>query len=199
MLKSLIRPPGGTKPSKAPLYAEALRIYLTEPNSTLPAIAERVGLRADSLIANAERQAWSKRRALVIRDQSQIRSAAVVQVDETLVAATVRHVDTLTDEWEKIVREVQNLSVEIPKEITDEQLKSRAKAQLIERKAQLLKLTSQGFRELADVAERLGLIKTPAAEGKDAKPDFSKLTQLNVVITRELERVDAIEIEEDLV
>lgn len=179
-----------SKGSKAPLYADALRIYLAETAPSLPEIAERVGLNATSLIACAESQNWPGKRALILRDQSATRPIAAQAVDSKLVAATVHHVETFTDGWREVAERVVALPVEPDAAINreaDAQAWNKEHTRLLARKVDLMRQVSQGVREMTEAAMVLGLAKAPTPDKADAKGlDLSKLTQLNVTITNAL-------------
>lgn len=183
------RKPGG-KPSKAPLYAEALRLYLSGEKPDLYAIADTVGLRALDLIDCAEKQAWGKRRAIVLRDESASRPIAAAQVDAQLVAATVDHVAKFTSGWQDIAAKVVALPTEPDAtKYPDSEPDARAKehTRLLARKVDLMRQVSQGVKEMTEAAMVLGLAKAPTPDKADAKGlDLSKLTQLNVTITNAL-------------
>lgn len=171
-----------TKPSKAPLYAEALRLFLSDPNLTLPQIAERVGLRADTLIANAERQSWHKRRAIVDKDASETRIVAASKVDSRLVDATMFHVEQMTDEWQAITSKVITLSTTPDAAETDAKELMRQRYALLERKASLMQSVSKGYIAMIEAAASMGLVKGVAKDLADGKLDMGKLTQLNLAI-----------------
>ncbi len=185
-----------SKPSKAPLYAEALRIFLSEPGATLPQIALRVGLRADSLIANAERQSWHKRRAIVDKDASETRIAAASKVDSTLVEATAQTVGKMTEGWASVVDKVLLLSTE-PDDTLPPKDQAREHAYLLERKADLMTKVSKGYAAMIETASSLGLVKGVAKEGSEAgKLDLGKLTQLNLTINAALENKKPLPVQE---
>lgn len=182
------KPASGTKPSKAPLYAEALRLYLTESNPNLHRIAEMVGLRALDLIDACERQNWGKRRAIILRDKSELRPAAAVAVDAQLVQATIDHVEKFTQGWQDIAGKVVALPTEpdaTKYPDSDQDARNREHTRLLSRKVDLMRQVSQGVREMTEAAMVLGLAKAPTPDGKaDGKLDLSKLTQLNVTINQ---------------
>ncbi len=188
----------GDKPSKAPLYAEALRLYLTEPEPNLHRIAETVGLRAINLIDACDRQDWAKRRAIMLRDKSATRPIAAEQVDQQLVAATVDHVAKFTDGWRDVGAKVCALPTEADVTIIDAQMRAKEHTRLLARKVDLMRQVSQGVREMTEAAMVLGLAKAPTAEKDSGKGlDLSKLTQLNVTINAAMkapELAEAIEL-----
>lgn len=186
------KPARGDKPSKAPLYAEAQRRYLTDEAPNLTQIAIDCGLRPDAVIECAERQKWANRRAIQLRDTSATRPASAEIVDAQLVAATVHHVQTFTAGWQDLAVKVVALPTEpdstaFPEAEADK--RQREHTRLLARKVDLMRQVSQGVREMTEAAMVLGLAKAPTKDGpQDGKLDLSKLTQLNVTINAALER-----------
>ncbi len=177
-----IKPPRDPKTSKAPLYAEALRLFLSEPNLTLVDIAQQVGLRPDTLVATAEHQSWHKRRALVTRDASATRLEVASRVDVKLIEATSEQVDKLTEAWSDLTKRVILISVEPDPDLSEQQKRINS-THLLERKSDLLTKISKGYAAMIETATALGLVKGLAKEPEAGKLDFSKLTQLNIEIT----------------
>lgn len=181
-----------SKPSKAPLYAEALRLYLSAERPDLGVIATQVGLSPLGLIDCAAKQSWDKRRALVQRDASMTRPAIALRVDEALVSTTCHHVEHATQAWQALVERVAALPVEPDADAypeTEADRRAREHTRLLRAKIDLMRQVSQGVREMTEAAMVLGLAQAPSKDGpQDGKLDLSKLTQLNVTINQALEQ-----------
>lgn len=181
----------GGKPSKAPLWAEALRLYLSANGPPdLVQIAEAVGLRADTLVQVAERQAWSKRRAIVVRDQTATRESARQHVDSLLVDASTKHVTIFSESLQQLSNKIVSISTEADSSITDPHLRAKEINYLIRTKVSLIHDASKCFRELVQIGCDVGLVRSESRDvdgnTRGGKLDMSKLTQLNVTINAAL-------------
>lgn len=175
-----------SKPSKAPLYAEALRLYLSSPDAPdLVQIATQIGLRPDTLIQLADRQGWSKRRSVVSRDQTAARIAAQEKTEEKIILSTVTHVERYLTELRSTIDKIFFIDTTYLPKLDGETdyVAINKNFSILERRTKLMREANACYREVVQVASETGLIKNSLSDDpKGAKLDLAKLTQLNVTL-----------------
>lgn len=179
------KPPRDPSQSKAPLYAEAFSLFVDE-DIELTSIAQRLGLRPDTLVVLAQRQKWFERRT-TLRAQKSIaesadRAQATASVDGSLVRSAVQHVADTASAIQDLLEKVIALPT------ADEDYKLHAWK--LERKLSLIRLSTQSFAELANCSQTLGLLRVQKGKEADGGLDLSKLTQLNLTIGHALKQVE---------
>ena len=179
-------PARGGKPSKKPLYAEALRLYMFE-GLELPECAQRLGLRLEDLVHKADCAQWLTRRASMRASQAQVdsvdRESAQKHTDRVLVTKSAQHIESYLVGYASLGERVLGMPLEPDPSVIDPREVSRERVYLMSRKADLMGRVSKGIHELASIACDLGLVKLETGQrDKGDRPDLSRLTQLNITL-----------------